>query len=116
VHVNVTVLALIAVALKVTVNTLDANTEDAGSAVPAGAVNLQTGVAGHEKPVKVVRIFPDAGIADGVVPVIVTVTPVDKAAVLLNVTAAPEMEPSIAGRVHSTVESIEAPFEYFVII
>jgi len=114
--VSVTTPAAIELVPTVTVNIFDAYNDDAGSAVPAGEVNLQTGETGHVTPVKVVRIFPDAGIADGVVPVIVTVTPVDKAAVLLNVTAAPEMEPSIAGRVHSTVESIETPFEYFVII
>jgi len=61
VQVKVTVPAATAVAERVTVKTLAAKAEEVGSAVPTGAVNLQTGVAGQVKPVKVVKIFPDAG-------------------------------------------------------
>jgi len=77
--VSVTAPAAIKLFDKVTVKTLLENKEYDGSEVPAGAINLHTGVAGHENPVNVVKILPDAGIAVAVVPVIVTVAPVDPA-------------------------------------
>jgi len=77
--VSVTTPAAIELVPTVTVNIFDAYNDDAGSAVPAGEVNLHKGASGHVKPVKVVRIFPDAGIADVVEPVIVTVTSADDA-------------------------------------
>jgi len=61
VQVKVTTPAATAAAERVTVKVGATKTEEVGSAVPAGAVNLQTGVAGQTKPVKVVKIFPDAG-------------------------------------------------------
>jgi len=79
----------------VTVNVSTAKADEAGSAVLAGAVNLQTGVAGQEKPVKVVKILPEAEMAEAVEPVMVTVTPVAAAVVDDKVTAAPEMAPTI---------------------
>ncbi len=60
-HVKVTVPAAMAVAARVTVKVGAAKAEEAGSAVPAGAVNLQTGVK-VVKPVKPTVIFPEAGI------------------------------------------------------
>jgi len=96
-----------------TLKTFDAN-DDTGSAIPAGDVNLHTGVAGQVKPVKVVRILPDAGIYEDVVPVIVTITPVEPPTLLLNVTAEPVIEPSIGGSVATIDESILMPVESFV--
>jgi len=112
--VSVTTPAAIELVPTVTVKIFDAYNDDAGSAVPAGEVNVHTGVAGHMKPVKVVRIFPDAGIYEDVVPVMVTVTPVELPTLLLNVTAAPEIEPRIGGSVATVDESILTSAESFV--
>jgi len=62
VHVKVTVPAARALAERVTVKVLAAKAEEAGSTVPAGAVNLQAGAAGQVKLVKPTVIFPEAGI------------------------------------------------------
>jgi len=116
VQVRVIAPAAIELVPTVIVNIFDAKTDDAGSAVPAGAVNLHTGVAGHVKPVKVVRIFPDAGTEVAVVAVIVTVTPEAPAEGLLNVTAPPVIAPRIGGSEPSTAESIATSLEYLVTI
>ncbi len=59
----------------VIVNTLLANADEVGAAVPDGDVNLQTGALGQPNPVNVVRIFPDALIVDAAENEMVTVTP-----------------------------------------
>jgi len=79
VQVNVTVPAGIALADNVTAKVPEANADEAGSEVPAGAVNLHTGVAGHIKLSNPTAIRPEAGMLTPNEPVIVTVTPVSAA-------------------------------------
>lgn len=59
VQVKVVAPAAMSVAEIVTVKVLSAKAAEAGAAVPVGKVNAQTGVLGHEKPVKVVKTFPE---------------------------------------------------------
>jgi len=107
VQVKVTVLTAIGLAERVIVKTSEAKAEEVGSVVPAGAVNLHTGVEGHKKPVNVVKILPDAGICWARVAVPVTVTPVADAAVLDKVTAVPVRPAAImAGKVPAEDVSI----------
>jgi len=73
-------------AFNVTVNVFDAKAAVFNNA--DGDVNVQTGVAGHVNPVNPTVILPAAGIVDAVVPVTETVTAVEVAILLLNVTAA----------------------------
>jgi len=77
-------------------------------------VNLQTGVAGHVKPVKVAKILPEAEMAVAAVKVTDTVTAVDAATLEDKVTAALVRRVVVKlmmGRVADEVVSISEPPE-----
>jgi len=98
--------AAVTPAFNVTVNVSPENKAEFDNA--EGAVNVQTGEAGHVKPAKVVAILPAAEIGDGALNVMLTVVAVDDAKVELNVTAPLVIDPQIAESVPVSLASISA--------
>jgi len=98
--------AAVTPAPKVTVKSLPVN---AAVLVRAeGAVNVQVGVAGQVKPVKVTTILPAVEMAEAAVKVTDTVTAVAAAIALDKVTAPPVNTPVTATKEAALVISISA--------